>query len=226
MLSPLLDYFQSKVDDTALSYLENRGITPDDVKKFNIGFVPSSGLPALNWEEYNQWKKKLWLRDALVFPFYNILGQPVALEFRTIKDKFHIKFIPKKSKEMEGFFFGLNQALPSIWKTKTVYITEGGTDCISIAKVIPNIIASSTAAITVNQFKLITRFADKVIFIYDNDRTGVENRNKLIEKFRRYSDVSTSYFVYPTKDANKYLEEYGLNKFIRKTKELKNNVLI
>lgn len=226
MFETLVSYFCKNVGEELLEYMSGRKIYEEDVKKFNIGYVNNNGLPNIKNKEWMEWKEKAKLRNAIVFPLYNMVGKPVALEFRTIKKKFHFKFIPDQTKDIETFFFGLPQALEAIWETKTIYIAEGPSDALTMHKALPNVVASSTAGLTTKQLSFIKRYVDKVIFVYDNDKTGKLKQEKLSDLLWEKYSISSTGFTYPRKDANAFVVEFGEEAFIKKTKQLVDDIKI
>jgi DNA primase len=71
--------------------------------------------------------------------------------------------------------FGLFQSKAQIRKLDVAYLVEGYTDVISLHQAgITNVVASSGTSLTVDQVKLIKRFTENVVIIYDGDSAGIK----------------------------------------------------
>ena len=119
--------------------------------------------------------------DRVMFPIHSLTGRVVAFGGRTLKDD---KSVPKyvnsttteiyhKSESLYGMFFA--KAAIARTKTKKCYLVEGYADVISMHQAgIENVVASSGTSLTVEQSKLIHRFADNVTVLYDGDAAGIK----------------------------------------------------
>ncbi len=75
----------------------------------------------------------------------------------------------QKSKLLYGFWTAKN----AIRDARSAFIVEGQMDCImSVQAGVPNAVASSGTALTVEHLKTLRRVADEVVFSFDNDEAG------------------------------------------------------
>ncbi len=75
----------------------------------------------------------------------------------------------QKSKLLYGFWAAKN----AIRDARSVFLVEGQMDCIMSAQAgVPNAVASSGTALTVDHLKTLRRVADEVVFSFDNDEAG------------------------------------------------------
>jgi DNA primase len=82
--------------------------------------------------------------------------------------------------------YAIDLALPEIRQTKTVYIAEGNIDVIALHQAgITNAVAPLGTAFTEEQAKLLHRWAEKAVLIFDNDEAGQKAAYKAIITCRK-----------------------------------------
>ena len=78
--------------------------------------------------------------------------------------------------------FPIYQALPEIRRKRQAIMVEGYMDAISLhAHGIKNVVASLGTAFTVEQARLLKKYADEVIFSYDMDAAGQNATRRALE---------------------------------------------
>jgi len=191
-----------------LAYLMSRGITVDEMKKYQIGYTKQRFL---NYDEkeyddaelFNKWigRGGYFIRERIVFPIYDEFGKVKGIETRALDERSMDVILPKyrsllkNIKLMESnvryrkFYldysktnaclFGVPSSLSSIWEKKEVYLTEGIIDCLSLLKIYPNSISSMTANINTYQINWLRRYVDKVILLFDMDKKGQQAVSKI-----------------------------------------------
>lgn len=200
-------------------------------------------------QEFNKWigYKGKFVSNRIVFPIYSEYGNIKGLETRgldkqaltsTLASKYLIsldkeinkapvsllryrKFYLKNSL-LTGCFFGLPNSLPSIWEKKSLFVTEGIFDCISLKKIYPNCISSLTANVNDEQMNWMRRYSNNVILVFDTDKKGKiaseKIKRELSDTFRinsvylKGSDVNEMLVKEGVKDL-KNLIDYQLNSF-------------
>jgi len=196
-------------------YLYGRGLTDEDIKKFEIGYVRIATIKKDESEDY----KSLWestyefrsLQKRIIFPLKNILGSVHGLCTRDLEHKRYTQYFLSEAKRI-GAFFGLYEALPHIRRTQKVFVHEGAFDTISFAKVFPNTISSLTSFLNEQQYELLRFFADKIILVYDKDKAGNSGVRKSIEY---YGDRYLEQIYVGADDSNTYLQMLGPERFGR-----------
>lgn len=180
----------------AQDYLKNRGITPEMITKFGIGYS-SSYTDIIEYLEKKGYKKDLLYRlgiikekdgrfydaigERIAFPIINIYGDVVAFSGRTLKKQVdYAKYIntgdtPIFSKSKNLFAINLVKKAKQAGTLKEIIIVEGQTDVIALHKAgYSGTVASLGTALTVDQARLIKRFTDNVIICYDGDFAGTK----------------------------------------------------
>ncbi len=178
-----------------LSYLQERGIREDTIRKFELGFCPdgkSTFTDAARKEGYQleyldktglTIQRDEWIRDRfsarVMFPIHNLAGRVIGFGGRILKDD------PKAAKYLNSpesdiyhkskVLYGLFQAKREITRIDKCFLVEGYTDVISLHQAgIENVVASSGTALTSDQIRLIRRFTPNITILYDGDEAGIK----------------------------------------------------
>ena len=179
-----------------LSYFKERGFNEAIIKKFELGYsstewdtlyrtairkgykaeiLEKAGL-IIQKEGKNEYYDRF--RERVIFPIHNVSGRVIAFGGRTLKkDKSIAKYINspetlvyQKSKVLYGLF----QAKTAILNQKHCLLVEGYADVVSLHQAgIENVVASSGTSLTHEQVRLIRRFCDEIILLYDGDTAGL-----------------------------------------------------
>ncbi|MCL2478433.1 MAG: DNA primase [Treponema sp.] len=175
-------------------YIVNRGLNDQMIEKFKLGYSPSDR----QWM-YKFLQQKGYSADfldhcglfsarhpgmplfsgRLMFPINDRQGRVVAFGGRITSgsDQNSPKYI--NSPEMEIYkkgetLFAMDLALPEIRKTGFVHLAEGYMDVIALHQAgITNSVASLGTAFTDEQARLLKRWAEKVILVFDSDEAGI-----------------------------------------------------
>jgi DNA primase len=191
----------------AREYLAGRGLTPEGIKTFRIGYAPdsfnalrdrlssmadnetlrASGLFSAKEQGdgslgpiYDRFRKRV------MFPIANESGRVIAFTARTLEtgDKAGAKYInspetPLYSKSL--VLFNLDKARTSIRQHDFALLVEGQMDCISVfLRGIQNVIATSGTAFTEQQVALLRRHTSQVVVNFDPDAAGSNAAEKSI----------------------------------------------
>jgi DNA primase len=191
----------------AREYLAGRGLTPDGIAKFRIGYAPdsfnalrdrlspmadnktlrASGLFSAKEQGdgslgpiYDRFRKRV------TFPICNESGRVIAFTARTLEtgDKAGAKYInspetPLYSKSL--VLFNLDKARTAIRQLEFALLVEGQMDCISVfLRGIQNVIATSGTAFTEQQVALLKRHTSQVVVNFDPDAAGANAAEKSI----------------------------------------------
>jgi DNA primase len=177
-------------------YLESRRIPPEVIERFRVGYAPPSfdflrdrlsatfttkeieaaGLVSVKEEGG---RRKAWdrFRDRLMFPIRNASGRLVGFGGRTLGDD-RAKYI--NTAETDRFrkrylLYGLDQARRAIREEGSALLVEGYFDVLAaVASGIEWTVASMGTALSEDQTRLCSRYAEEVVLGYDGDRAGHE----------------------------------------------------
>ena len=188
-------YFFSNLlnDNNSKEYFLRRGISEQTIRRFGLGYAKDgftnllyylrgkgysqetlyeAGLVLKN-EKRNTYYDRF--RNRVMFPVFDIKGRVIGFGGRVLDDS-----KPKYLNSPETIVFhkgtnlyGLNYAIKNKIVDRYFIIVEGYMDCISLHQYgITNAVASLGTALTVNQARMLKRYADKVIISYDADFAG------------------------------------------------------
>ena len=185
------DSFTKKANK-GYAYMKNRGITPQVLKKFGIGYADeqwdslykyllSKGVDEkimLELGLISQSKGKCYdkFRNRVIFPIINTSGKVIGFGGRAISADDNPKYLnspESKVFQKKNNLFGLNISRQSTGKEGLIIIVEGYMDAIALYQSgITNVAASLGTALTDNQAKLIRRYTKDVVLSYDADSAG------------------------------------------------------
>ena len=186
----------------AREYLASRGIAPEIIAEFRMGYAPDSGFllrDALRGQ-YDEallresglfsWKDKgdeaadhdavLYskFRNRVMFPIANESGKVIAFTGRTLAsdEKSGPKYLNSPETPIYSksrVLFNLDKAKEPIRKLEYAILVEGQMDCISVYTAgFRNVIASSGTAFTELQARLLGRFSKNIVVNFDPDTAG------------------------------------------------------
>ena len=186
----------------AREYLSSRGITPEIIAEFRMGYAPESGFllrDALRGQYTEEllresglfsWKDKgdenadqkaaLYskFRNRVMFPITNETGKVIAFTGRTLAtdEKSGPEYLNSPETPIYSksrVLFNLDKAKDAIRKLEYAVLVEGQMDCISVYTAgFRNVIASSGTAFTELQARLLGRFSKNVVVNFDPDTAG------------------------------------------------------
>ncbi len=115
-----------------------------------------------------------------IFPWFSVSGKVVAFGGRVLDSRtkgVNQKYVNSPDSEIyhkERELYGLYQAKKAIAKEDCVFMVEGYTDVISMHQCgIENVVANSGTALSVHQIRLLHRFTNNIVLLYDGDAAGV-----------------------------------------------------
>ncbi len=230
------DYFCSQMSPAAKKYLESRNLKQETLKKYSVGYAPNKweglisyqpfkSIDVENYEHLGLIQKKEnsnnyydKFRNRIIFPFYNLSGQIVGFGGRRLNENDQPKYLnsPESRIYKKGeILYGLYQAVSAIRDKKAVLIVEGYFDLLRLVDSgIQNVIASSGTALTESQGRLIKRYTDTAIFVYDSDDAGIKaaiRNSQILETL----DLHVSMVLLPKPhDPDTFLLEKGKEAFV------------
>jgi DNA primase len=206
--------------------LESRRVSEETARRFQLGYAPAGR----GFAEYLRAKKKslqdaqeagLMRRDGsdffaerLVIPIRDERGQPLAFTARTVRADEQRKYInsPETPAYIKGrVIFGLDLARDEITKRGHAVLMEGQFDVITAHQFgVQNAIASSGTALTDDQVRLIKRFTDELLLVFDADRAGRAAAFKAIELASGHQmRTRVATVTPPAKDPDEFLRAAG-----------------
>lgn len=196
-----LDYFEKTLHGTeegkaiGLSYLKERGMRDDIIRKFRLGYCPSVWDAFTAHARAEGYKLEALVKSGLtlqkeeraydrfhsrvIFPIHGVSGKVIGFGGRILtSEKNRPKYVNSpesevynKSKSLYGIYFARN----AITLKDNCYLVEGYTDVISLHQAgIENVVASSGTSLTHDQIRMIQRYTKQVTILYDGDPAGIK----------------------------------------------------
>jgi len=201
-------YFQSNYKDKSIGqqardYVQQRGISPETAQRFGLGWAPASWdnlvkaargtsqnmavlvqLGLLVEKEDGGFYDRF--RERLIFPVYDALGRVIAFGGRTLGDD-SAKYLNSPESELfnkSRAIYGLHVAKDAIVREKRAIVVEGYTDCLMAQQDgLENVVATLGTALTNEHARMLSRYTDQIVLVYDSDEAGQKAADRAIDIF-------------------------------------------
>src|ERR1700675_476065 len=223
----------------ARAYLEDRGLNPETIARFGIGYAASGGDVLLRQLKPKYAEKLLVesgvisrdqsgarlfdrFRRRITFPIANESGKIVAFGCRALGDD-----LPKYLNSPEtpiysksNLLYHMDRAKEPIRRQDFAILVEGYMDAIAVARAgIGNVVASCGTSLAEPQIKLLGRFTKRVIVNYDPDSAGQTATERSISLLLE-QDFEVKVLALPGKaDPDKFIREQGAEAYLKVLKE-------
>ncbi|MBM3878193.1 MAG: DNA primase [Verrucomicrobia bacterium] len=180
---------------TARAYLERRGVSPDAIGLFRLGYAPEAWDDTVNWAKSKGHDLALLeqtglvvrkegdthcydrFRSRLMFPICDEQGRVVAFSGRILSgDEKTAKYVnsPETPIFTKGkIMFGLDKSKRAILDAGYAVICEGQLDLIACYLAdVRNVVAPQGTALTADHCRILKRFTDEVVLCFDSDAAG------------------------------------------------------
>ncbi|MBI2836436.1 MAG: DNA primase [Chloroflexi bacterium] len=184
----------SPAAEKARQYLARRGVSPDTIARFQLGFSPDS------WESLKQHLVEVGyaeneaveagviiagengrthdrFRGKLMFPIADDRGHVTGFGARVLDDSLP-KYVNSPQSaifDKSGSLYGINLAAPAIRQQEAAIIVEGYMDVIIAHQYgFGNVIASMGTAITDRQVNILKKLSRNLALALDSDSAGEE----------------------------------------------------
>lgn len=217
----------------ARGYLESRGITSEIISEFKLGFVPDGWDALVGFASRNnvgiKELEELGLvvaresgsghydrfRNRIIFPINEITGRICGFGGRTLTED-----DPKQPKYMnspespvfdkKNVLYGLYHSKNEIGRNRKAVLVEGYMDFIKLyANGTRNVVATLGTAFTNEQAKLLRRFCEEVVIVYDGDAAGIRSAVRAGEILLEQGISSSICRIPDGLDPDDYLEAHG-----------------
>ena len=246
ILSKVENYYVDNLinNKEATTYIENRGFTEEDVKKYNIGFSSNQWDDLYNFLTKEGYEEKELIelglikknengnifdvfRNRIMFPIVNSYSKTIGFGGRIIENNENApkylnspdSLVFNKGKEL----FGLTNRGQDIKKKGFAILMEGYLDVLTSHKYgFNSAVASLGTSLTEDQVILLKKYTNNVVIAYDNDEAGKNAILKAMYIFKKHDFNVKCLVVNDTiKDPDEYLRKRGKKEF---TKILKTSI--
>ncbi|HFB53540.1 MAG TPA: DNA primase, partial [Sulfurimonas autotrophica] len=194
VIEKLNEWYQSLLsrNETAMSYLRERGIYESSIEKFGIGYAPASH-ETLNYIKAQQFpikeaidvgvvgyepsRNQTYARfiERITFPIYSANGTVVGFGGRTITGH-QAKYVNSPETPLfnkSRLLYAYNLAKQALYKKQEIIITEGYLDVIMLHQAgFDNAVATLGTALTQEHLPLLRKGTPRVVMAYDGDKAG------------------------------------------------------
>ncbi len=223
----------------AREYVKTRKLSEDTVRNFRLGYHPEDW----NWfldqargrfspaqlvaaglirerDNGDGFFDNSAVVGRLVFPILDAQSRPVAFGGRLVPGsniQSESKYINSSESAIfhkRGTLYAFDRAREAIRKSNTVLIVEGYMDCIACHQAgVTNVVATLGTALTEEHVRILQRFAQKVVLVYDSDEAGQNAAERSIQRFLG-QDLDLRILNVPSgKDPADYLESHSAQDF-------------
>ena len=217
----------------ALKYFLNRGLTPQTIKHFGLGYAPDSwdslikhmrskSFSVNELYEADLVKKSTKngerfydnFRNRMMTPIIDIRGNVIGFGGRVLDDS-KPKYVNtadtlvyKKSHEV----FAMNYAKNS--KEDFLIVAEGYMDVIALHQAgFTNAVACLGTALTQEQARLMKRYTDEVVLSYDSDEAGQKATRRAMQIFADSGIKVRVLQLRGGKDPDEIIKKHGKERF-------------
>lgn len=189
-----LEFFQRELSAQARAYLLERGLTPETIERFELGFAPDGWDGLLKWSRSRGISERQLLeagllsespesgriydrfRNRVMFPIRDHLGRLVGFGGRVLDDS-KPKYL--NTPETEVFrkgelLYGLDKARTQLKDDGELVVVEGYMDVISMHQHgLTGAVATLGTALTAEHALLLERLgAQSIVLMFDQDEAG------------------------------------------------------
>ncbi|MBQ8180765.1 MAG: DNA primase [Ruminococcus sp.] len=218
-------------DKSGLKYFADRKLSPQVIKKFGLGYAPDSWTMLTDMLRSKGYSDDeivdAWLgsrskkgtvydifRKRVMFPIVDLRGNIIGFGGRVL-DNSQPKYLNTGATPV--FDKGSNLFSMNFAKnvdTKRLILCEGYMDVIAVNQAgFDNAVATLGTAITANQARLMSHYAEEIIIAYDSDGAGQKATQKAINHFADVGMRTRILRMDGAKDPDEYIKKFGRDRF-------------
>lgn len=228
---------KSEEGKSALAYFAGRKISAKTIRTYGLGYAPSvfDGLvQRLRTEGYQEQEiveaglasskdGRVYdrFRERVMFPIIDVRGNVIGFGGRIMGEQVTASGykLPKYLNTAQTPVFDKGKNLFSLNLAKSaasaqMILAEGYMDVISVYQAgLRNVVATLGTAITLNQAKLIMKYASEILICYDSDEAGQKATLRAIDIINEAGGKSRVMKLKGAKDPDEYIKLNGVEKF-------------
>ena len=220
----------------AREYLNQRGISDDLIKEFEIGLALKNTKALSNLLLKKDFKEKDlidsglivkdergfhdFFYDRIMFPLHDLNNKVIGYSGRIYYKSDSPKYVNSKEHVLfkKGeFVYNYSKAKNECRSKNTVIIMEGFMDVIRAYSVgITNVVATLGTAFTKEHANLIRRLANNIIICFDGDKAGAKATMACGDLLLSFGIIPKVVRLEENLDPDEYVLKYGKDKFLDK----------
>jgi DNA primase len=194
----------SEAGAEALQYARGRKLTDESIRRFGLGYAAdawealraaarkaghtdrqlvAAGL-AIQREDGSCYDR---FRHRLMFPIIGPSEKVIAFGGRALAADERAKYLNSPETDLfdkSANLYGLNWSRQAIVRAKQAVVVEGYLDALMcLQEGVPNVVATLGTALTDRHVRMLSRFAEDVVLVFDADTAGEAAAERAIELF-------------------------------------------
>ena len=227
----------------SLNYFTRRDMTLGTIKKFGLGYAPSQYNMLYNYLKKEGYDDALLLEsglcmqseksgrlydrfsDRVMFPIFNTNKKVIAFGGRVLDDR-----QPKYMNSAESVLFDKSRTLYGLHLARTqkhpyYILVEGYMDVIAMHQAgFTQTVASLGTAFTSGHARLLKRYTNQVIILYDSDQAGKNATLRAIPILRNEGIHINVLQLEDGKDPDEFLKKFGQDKMQKLLENAKSDI--
>lgn len=236
----VLKVFRNNLNQTsegkkAFDYLINRGLEKETIEQFCIGYsmndwnvlcehlgakkVPLKLAEQLGLIIKSPKAKSGYydrFRGRIIFPIFDLNNKVAGFGGRTLfnDDAKYLNSPESPLYNKSRILYGLSETRNEIRKENRVIIVEGYLDLLSLYQHgIKNVVATLGTALTSDHAKILKRFCENMVIVYDGDNSGVNASLRALEVFLKHGISPHIVQMTADEDPSSLVEKIGAEGF-------------
>jgi DNA primase len=191
--------------EAARRYLASRGLAPETIRRFRLGFAPPSwdwllrqagpagfsaeqlvraGLAVARQDKPGHYDR---FRDRAMFPITDLFSRCVAFGGRVLPGAApdSAKYINSPETPLfskSSMLYGLDSARDAMARSRRAVVVEGYTDCLAARQAgVEDVVAVLGTALGERHAKLLRRYADRIVLVLDGDDAGRRRADEILD---------------------------------------------
>ena len=226
---------EQEMGKAAREYLEGRGVTPEIVEQFQLGYSPDawdallkaarrkdipvdlltkSGLVTTNEDRDRVYDR---FRNRLMFPIRDVRGRVIGFGARSL-DNSEPKYLNSPETPLfakSAVLYALDRAQSAMREKKQAVVVEGYMDVIAAHQHgVPWTVGVLGTALTHDHVRILRRSVEEAILIFDADEAGQSSANRSLDAFAAEELAARVATLPEGKDPDEFLRAKGTEAFI------------
>jgi len=233
---------QAAAGEAARAYLARRGVKPETIEEFGLGYAERGGNALVRLFEQHGFTADLLeasglvakrqeggfydrFRNRLMFPIQNEKGKIIAYGGRALADGDEPKYLNSPETPIykkSHVLYNLHRAKDAIRKEERSILVEGYMDAIGVtAAGFRPVVASCGTALTAQQVQALKRHAQHIVVNFDPDAPGAAAAQRSIDLLLAESMLVRIVELDGGLDPDEYCKERGPEAYAGRLKEAK-----
>jgi DNA primase len=189
----------------ALAYAKQRGLSDESIERFSLGYAPNE------WEAFSRFARRKGFseqqlvaaglakrrdrgqgcydtfRHRLMFPIHDLTGRVIAFGGRALDPEERAKYLNSPESTLfdkSSLVYGLPFAREAIVRARQAVVVEGYLDVLlPHQEGVDTLVATLGTALTERHVRLLNRYVEGVVLLFDADTAGAAAAERALELF-------------------------------------------